>query len=65
MLHPGLLLTAGMVVVFAVFLVLLQSLLTPPPSDTRSLHEVAKASVRVGVDAKRITARNPYMRDEG
>ena len=44
MLHPASLLTAGIVVVFAVFLMLLQTLLTQRLSETRSLPDVAKAS---------------------
>jgi len=62
MLHPASLLTAGIVVVFAVFLMLLQTLLTQRLSETRSLPDVAKASLRAGADAGRGTIRNPYMR---
>jgi hypothetical protein len=64
MLHPGSLLTAGIVMVFAVFLMLLQTLMTQRLSETRSLGEVAKASVRAGTEVRQVTARNPYMRDE-
>jgi hypothetical protein len=64
MLHPGSLLTAGFVAVFAVFLFLLQTLVMWPSSETRSLHEVAKASVRPGVEINRVNAHNPYMRTE-
>jgi len=48
--------------VFAVFLMLLQTLLTQRLSETRSLPDVAKASLRAGADAGRKTIRNPYMR---
>jgi len=64
MLHPASLLTAGIVVVFAVFLMLLQTLLTQRLPETRSLPEVAKASFRAGADVRRVTARNPYMSTE-
>jgi len=64
MVHPVSLVTAGIVLVFAVFLLLLRTLLAPRPASTHSFRDVAKASVRAGVDVKRITARNPYMRDE-
>src|SRR5690242_861135 len=63
MVHPVSLVTAGIVLVFALFLMLLQTLLTPLPASTRSFQDVPKASVRTGIDVKRITARNPYMRN--
>jgi hypothetical protein len=64
MVHPVSLVTAGIVLVFAVFLMLLQTILPPRPATTHSFHDVAKASVRTGVDVKGITAHNPYMRNE-
>jgi hypothetical protein len=63
MLHPASIVTAGIVMVFAVFLMLLQAL-TQRLAETRSLPEVTKASARAGVDVKRITTPNPYIRAE-
>jgi hypothetical protein len=64
MLNPASLVTAGIVMVFAVFLMLLQTLVTQRVSETRSLPDVAKASFRAGIESRRVTARNPYTRVE-
>ncbi len=62
MLHPASLLTAGLVMVFAVFLMLLQTLVTQHLSEARSARELAQGGSGTGLHINRLIVRNPELR---